>query len=243
MASINNSSNKLTNNSDFFDELKIGIEKLSEIISENKKKENLEIEVRIGQIQHDGFNPGLNSKEFYDKIKTTLDTCKIWKKVINNKTEELCSNGIRRTLTYNGKKVMKHQCIRKEKILTTDLSYSGTPYDLRISASKEIPVEDKIKTGTGILRKKNRFSYYHEDYRIDLTIVEQIENGVSCINYELEVELLNIKNEISDKYRAHSCILLMRDMINMCEKIEKGSKLELLVKKEKEKDDDEMIDE
>jgi hypothetical protein len=41
----------------------------------------------------------------------------------------------------------------------------------------------------------------------------------------------------------------MRDMINMCEKIEKGSKLELLIKKEKEKekekekDDDEMFDE
>ena len=59
--------------------------------------------------------------------------------------------------------------------------------------------------------------------RIDLTIVEQIENGVTSINYEVEVEFLNMKNEVSNKYRSHSGFLLMRDMINICEKIEEDS--------------------
>lgn len=217
-----NSSNKSSD--DFFDELKIGIDTLSNIFSEYKKNDNLEIELRIGQIQHDGFKPGLGTKDFYNKIKNTLDTCKTWTKVVNNKSEELCASGLRRITSFNNKKVMKHQCIRKEKILTKDLTYTGTPYDIRISVSKEVESEEKIKTG--ILRKKNRHSYYHKDYRIDLTIVEQIENGVSNTNYELEVEFLNTKNEISDKYRSHSGLLLMRDMINMCEKIDKDSVLE-----------------
>ena len=62
-------------------------------------------------------------------------------------------------------------------------------------------------------------------YRIDLTEVEQINNQVSEINYELEVEFMNLKNDVSDKYRAHSGLLLIRDIINMCEEIGKDCKL------------------
>jgi len=210
---------------DFEDELNDGINVLSSIIYEYKKKDNIEIEIRLGQIQFNEFKPGLGSKEFFFKIKDKLDSSTVWDKVINNKHEELCLNGIRRTIMFNGKKVMKSQCIKKERILNSNLQYSGTPYDVRISVSKEIPVEDKIKLGTGILRKKNRYSYYFKEYVIDLTIVEQIENCVSVIIYELEVEFTNLKNDISDKYRAHSGLLLLRDIINMCEKIEDNSKL------------------
>lgn len=210
---------------DFEDELNEGINALSSIIYEYKKKDNIEIEIRLGQIQFNEFKPGLGSKDFFFKIKDKLDSSTVWDKVINNKHEELCLNGIRRTIMFNGKKVMKSQCIKKERILNSNLQYSGTPYDVRISVSKEIPVEDKIKLGTGILRKKNRYSYYFKEYVIDLTIVEQIENCVSVIIYELEVEFTNLKNDISDKYRAHSGLLLLRDIINMCEKIEDNSKL------------------
>lgn len=210
---------------DFHNELKLGIDILSTIICEYKKKDNIEIEIRLGQIQFDSFKSGLGSKDFFNKIKSVLDTAKCWDKVINNKSEELCVNGIRRTIIFNGKKIMKHQCIKKDKLINKNIEYSGTPYDLRISVSKEIPTEDKIKSGTGVLRKKNRFSYYYKDYVIDLTIVEQIDNGVSEINYELEVEFINLKNNVSDKYRAHSGLLLIRDIINMCEKIENNGKL------------------
>lgn len=212
---------------DFENELKAGIDKLSILICEYKKKDNIEIELRLGQIQFNEFKSGLGSKDFFIKIKDTLDSSKVWDKVINNKHEELCINGIRRTTMFNGKKVMKHQCIKKERILNVDFQYSGTPYDVRISVSKEIPVEDKIKNGTGVLRKKNRFSYYYKDYVIDLTMVEQIENGVSDIVYELEVEFKNLKNDISDKYRAHSALLLLRDIINMCEKLQPGCYMNL----------------
>ena len=215
----------LDSKSDFFDELKVGIDTLSSLIGEYKKKDNIEIEIRLGQIQFNSFKSGLGSKDFFNKIKNTLDSAKCWDKVVNNKHEELCHNGLRRTTVFNGKKVMKHQCIKKERLINKNFEYSGTPYDLRISVSKEIPTEDKIKSGTGIIRKKNRFSYYYKDYIIDLTIVEQIDNGVSETNYELEIEFINLKSDVSDKYRAHSGLLLIRDVVNMCEKIENGCKL------------------
>lgn len=255
------------NKNDFYNELTTGINELSKLIKKYKNTENIEIELRLGQIQFNGFNSGLGSKTFYDKIKSILDSSKCWSKVETNNFEELCNNGIRRTISINGKKVIKHNYIKKEKIETKDLEYSGTPYDIRISVSKEIPIIDKnvkIKTGTGIIRKKNRTSYYYKDYVLDLTIVEQIENNVSEIKYELEVEFLNLNEktektdktektektdkaektekteqnktqvqgpaavptQVTDVFRAHSGLLLIRDMINMCEKIEDGSILE-----------------
>ena len=118
--------------SDYYEELKIGIENLSSILAEYKNNQNLEIEIRLGQIQFNGFNSGLGSKDFYNKIKNILDSSKCWEKITNNKTEELCLNGLRRTTILNGKKVMKHQCIKKEKVLTKDLKYKNTPYDIRL---------------------------------------------------------------------------------------------------------------
>ena len=213
--------------SDYYDELLLAINELQSLIKQYKKKENIEIEIRLGQIQFNSFKPGLASKDFYDKIKSILDESDCWDKKINNKSEELCVNGIKRMTLFNNKKILKHQSIKKEKIKNVNIKFNGTPYDIRLSVAKEIPVEDKIKNGTGILRKKNRMSYYYKDYRIDLTEVEQIENSVSNLNYELEVEFINLDNDkISDKYRAHSGLLLIRDMINMCEKIE-DCKLEI----------------
>lgn len=126
--------------------------------------------------------------------------------------------------------MLNYSLLDKEKIKNINLEYCETPYDIRISISREIPSEEKLKSGTGILRKKDRYSYYYKDYIIDLTNVEQIDNGVSVFFYELEVEFINLKSDISDKYRAHSGLLLMRDIINMCEEIQENSKLILFEK-------------
>ena len=43
--------------------------------------------------------------------------------------------------------------------------------------------------------------------------------------YEMEIEFLNLKNDVSDIYRAHSGLLIIRDIINMCEPITPDCKL------------------
>ena len=70
---------------DYYHELKDGIDILTNIICQYKKKENIEIELRIGQIQFNEFKSGLGSKDFFNKIKDSLDSAKCWDKVINNK--------------------------------------------------------------------------------------------------------------------------------------------------------------
>ena len=212
-------------NLDHIDELTDGIEELRKIIKKYKLNKNIEIEIRIGQIQDNNhFKSGLCSEEFYNKIKTKLDSSKDWLNVIHTKTDEINSNGIRRITHFNDKKIVKNSSIKKQRLKNINLKYNNTPYDLRISVSTEIESDVKIKTGT--IRIKDRVSYCYKDYRFDLTKVTQTENTVKNINYEFEVEFMNLDNEVSDLYRAHSGLLIMRDIVNMCEEIQ-NAKLEL----------------
>lgn len=203
--------------SDFYDELKVGIDELQHIIMQNKTNKDIEIELRIGQIQFDGFKSGMGNKTFYNKVKEILTASNCWEKVTEDKFTEWHQDGIRKTTIHNGKKI-KPICIRKEKLQNINLKYNNAPYDIRISVAKEVSVSTKITKNTStLIRNKNRCSYYYRDYRIDLTEIEQICNNVTENKYELELEFLNLDSEVSDLYRAHSGFLLFRDIINMCE--------------------------
>jgi hypothetical protein len=224
--------------SDFYEELKDGIESFKDIITKYKNHENIEIELRIGQIQFDKFVSGLNNKEFFDKIRANLDSSTDFKKKVF-KIEEKIKNGYRKIVKLNNTRVTK-DIVKKERILNMEFKYNNTPYDIRLSVSTEKIVDNSAVRFTNyITRIKNRNSYYYKDFRIDLTEVEQIENSVSSIQYELEVELINLNSNMSDLYRAHSAFLLMYDFINMCEKIEKNSKIEK-IEKELNKDLEKM---
>ena len=213
---------------DFFYELEDGINVLRNSIKKHKLNENVEIELRIGQIQDNSFIAGLNSSTFYDTILEKFNSCSEFIK-IKNTTEDIISGKYRKTITFNKKKVSKQTVMFKHSVEKHNLTYTGTPYDIRISVAKEVMVDDvKItKTPDSIIRKKERNSFiYKSDYRIDITKVITTQNTVESVTYELEVELLNIKNNTTDIYRAHSAFLLLRDVINFCESIGEDCKLE-----------------
>jgi hypothetical protein len=210
---------------DYINQFNESINDLSNIIEKYKKNSVIEIEVRIGRFESGKFVPGLNSKEFFDKIKNTLNASNCWTKVNNIITEDICQDNIKRITNLNGKKVAKHIYQMKEKVTNIDYSYENTPYDIRINVSKETTVLDKkIKSNEGLTRKKNRLSFIFKDYSIDLTEVTIIDNGIETINYEVEVELINLESNVSNFYRAHQTLLIIRDLINMCESILPESK-------------------
>ena len=211
-------------NTDYINELDSAIRILQDIIREYKTESNIEIELRIGQIIENRFKSGLNSDDFFNRIKIKLDSYKDWSQVLHTKTDELNNNGIRKITHFNGKKISKSSSIKKQRLKNINLEYINTPYDIRISVSKETDSEIKIKTGT--LRVKERDSYFYKDYRFDLTKVTQTENTLESTIYEFEVEFMNLDNDVSDVYRAHSGLLIMRDIINMCEEIS-DAKLQL----------------
>jgi hypothetical protein len=194
---------------DHVEQLKIGIDKISEIIKDYKNIKNVEIEFRIGVIESGIFRPGLLSEDFFNKIKKLLDSNPNWTYKHSNTTEEHINDGIVQVGRIKTKKT---------KMYTCDFSFENTPYDFRVSVSEENRTTEKMKPG-GVIRHKKRDSYTHEDYRFDLTYVIQEDNGVSIKQYEFEIELLNLENDTSNVYRAHSALLKLRDIINNIETI------------------------
>tara|TARA_B100000427_G_C15458020_1_gene572730 strand:- start:75 stop:719 length:645 start_codon:yes stop_codon:yes gene_type:complete len=205
--------------SDHVQQLSVGIDKFRDVIEKFKNKSNIEIELKIGIFEGGIFKPGLNSKEFFQRVLDLLNSNKNWTSSNYTKTEDIISDNIRQT----GK-----EKIIKTKIYQANFSYENTPFDFRITVSEEKPTKERVIKSKSIKRKKERYSFVHMDYQYDLTTVVSEINSTKNTTYEFEIELLNLDNDVSDVYRAHSALLKMRDIINCCEKILDESKIKLI---------------
>lgn len=220
---------------DYFNQLETGIAILEEIIEKYKNNNKIEIELRIGRINETKFVPGILSVDFFKRIQIILEKSTIWDKVEEICTRESICNNIRKIEIINDNSSLKSNTdikyMKKNKKENHDFFYENTPFDIRLAvAEEEILTTKKIShinfTVPDIIRYKNRKQfYYKENYVIDLTEVKTIINTVESINYEVEVELLNLQSDISNCYRAHSALLLIRDIINMCETIDDTAEL------------------
>lgn len=194
---------------DYYDQLKPAIDTLTELIRKYKNTKNVEIELKLGRIEDGHFNVGLNSEEFYKKIKKNLDSYDKWKKVDNITTKDYISGNNKKT----GSTV-----ICKKRLENVNFSFNGTPYDFRISVCTETPVKvSNFKSE--IVRNKNRTSYVYKECNYDITRVTEETQDEVIENEEFEIELTHLNSKTTDKYRAHSALLKLRDVINMCEKI------------------------
>ena len=218
---------------DYFNELETGIAVLEEIIEKYKNNNKIEIELRIGRMNTElQFTPGILSIEFFKQIKIILEKSTSWDKTEEiNTVETINKLGIRKIELAENNKKNQVKYLKKNKIEKFDFFYENTPFDLRIAISEEEYLTGKkissIKfEDTDIIRyKKRKQFYYKENFVIDLTEVKTIINTVESISYEIEVELLNLKSNMTNRYKAHTALLLIRDMINMCEKIEDNAEL------------------
>ena len=223
--------NENLNKIDYYKQLETGINVLKELIEKYKNKNDIEIELRIGRIDETSFISGLNSKDFFNKIKENLDTCKDWSKTDIVYSEEIIYHKFKQINILDKNDIILNTIFQnKNKIENNDLFFENTPYDIRIAiASENIINKPKInKEEEKCKRHKKRYKYYYKDFIIDLTEVSQIINTVEKVIYELEVELVNLDSNMSNLYRSHSAFLLIRDFINFCEPVENDAELLLL---------------
>lgn len=185
------------------------IECLEGFIQRYKTLKNCEIEIKIGRIEEDVFEPGLNSDAFYNKIKDILDSSNVWNKVNMVDTKEYIGKDIKR---------VGDKYIHKKRLETAIFKFNGTPYDFKITVSQELKHDGK-NFKSELIRNKKRISYTYKECLFDLTKVETETDDEIIENEEFEIELVNLNSTTSDKYRAHSALLKIYDIINMCEEI------------------------
>jgi len=184
---------------------------LCPIIEKYKDQKDIEIEFRIGYLDQDKFNSNV-PEIFYKKIFNQLISSNFKKTTLE--TLDTFSKGLRKS-----KDLIKNRStvIKKEKIVSFDFSLINTPFDIRVSISREVKmtIKDFKEEESSYSRNKNRTSFLYKSWSFDLTEVSYIENSVPYKIYEVELELLNLKDDIY--YLVHSSLLKVRDMALFCE--------------------------
>jgi hypothetical protein len=101
----------------------------------------------------------------------------------------------------------------QSKIITdsTAFHYYGTPYDFCIY------INDGYTNNTNMSRVIKSFTYDNYIYKL-MKVEEELDEEI--LIYEMfEIELVNLPSNYSSLYLAHSLLLKLRDVINMCEDI------------------------
>ena len=155
-----------------------------------------EIEIRLGTIFKERFDSSID-KKYFEKIRDSLDLNK-WKTISNVNTIEYIKTDTTKKKT-NTKLITditnesRSHLILKENVYTEDFQMSSSPFDVRYSINQEFNINSQLNSFSKndcVIRNKSRKSFIQDDFKYDLTVVNENIEGVLKTKYEIEIELL-----------------------------------------------------
>jgi len=182
-----------------------------------------EIEIRLGTITRKNFDSSID-KKYFEKIKESLESGD-WKSIVNKNTIEYIKDNLKLiTDVTTDYKDTKSELILKEKVKTEDFQINSSPFDIRYCISQEFKLNSQINTFSKkdtLTRTKTRKSFVNENFKYDLTIVNENNNGITKTKYETEIELLVTNETLSWKpcYVNDFLECKIYDLINIVEPI------------------------
>ena len=199
-----------------------GILKLVELLDKYKHYSNIEIEIRLGYIQENYFDTNITN-EYYKKINNTLNSFDDWSYNDNKTTTDYYDGNLRLSIDNEGNR----SAMKKVRLVDIDIVYDSGPFDIRISVSQETPIDpnDVNNNNLKTSRNKKRITRIYDKWKFDLSEVMTENNNLKKKSYEFEIEIDNpfdtLKKYNNDSiYVAHSTLLKLRQVINMCEEPE-----------------------
>ena len=185
----------------------------------------VEIEIRLGTILRDRFDSSID-KKYFEKIREFLENSK-WKTVVNVNTVEYIKSDPSQKKT-NLKLITditndsKSRLMMKENVSTEDFQMSSSPFDIRYSVNQEFNLNSQINTFDKkdcVIRNKSRKSFIQDDFKYDLTIVNETINGIVKTKHEIEIELIVNDSTLTwDKRYTNDFIeCKIYDLINIVE--------------------------
>jgi len=208
--------------------------KLVELLEKYKDYSNIEIEIRLGYIEDNYFDTNITN-EYYKKINNTLNSFEGWNYNDNKTTTDYYYDGnLRLSIDTEGNR----SAMKKVRLVDIDIAYDSGPFDIRISVSQETPIDpnDINNTNLKTSRNKKRITRIHDKWKFDLSEVTTENNNLKKKGYEFEIEIDNLCNTLKlynndSMYVAHSTLLKLRQVINMCEEPEDIVPMEIISEK------------
>jgi hypothetical protein len=178
----------------------------------------VEIEIRLGTQNKNHFDSSVD-KRYFEKINTVLNSGE-WKNIDYSDTTEYIKDSIK--LISSGKVILK------ENVLTKTHTLPDLPFDVRFSVNQEFKMDSlltNISKNDSVIRKKDRTSYISDNFKYDLTIVNETKNGINNVKHEIEIELLITPEtlEWTSGYINDFLECKIYDLVNIVEPIDRES--------------------
>ena len=190
----------------------------------------VEIEIRLGTILKNSFGSSID-KKYFEKIRDSLETGK-WRTISNiNTIEYIKSEKGKKSnlkLITDITNESKSQLILKENVYTEDFQMKSSPFDVRYSINQEFNMNSQISTFSKcdcVIRNKSRKSFIQDNFKYDLTVVNENIDGVLKTKYEIEIELLVNDDTLSwsPGYINDFLECKVYDLVNIVESIKRES--------------------
>lgn len=185
------------------------------IFEAHKNDENVEFELRIGKFNCGVFDTDVGQQGF-QCILDGLKQYQGWEKILTTREEVFYreSDNLRISIDEN---TGDEKIIKKERIKNEDFKQlRHAPYDVRFSASKEIPVED-YEGEMDMKKTKDRLSFIRKNLSIDMTIctgdVEDMDAENSS-TYQVELEIIDPK-KITNDDELFNVLHKVKDVFNI----------------------------
>jgi hypothetical protein len=160
-------------------------------IKKYRDKQYIEIELRLGKINHNIFDTNIGSDNF-SKILKSLEGYKGWEeKTVVEDEVYYWPSGVR-CVYSDGECVYQ----KKNKILNRNFQLDE-PMDVRLGISQEIPADPPTDDASRSVTRK-RFSFLRKNVRIDMTMVfgqPDDKDSEDSTSYQVEFEILSVKTD------------------------------------------------
>jgi hypothetical protein len=185
-------------------------DKVFPLVDKFKNEPHIELEMRLGKFNGKMFDTNVG-KDTFDKVMNGLQTFMGWEKVIGSEQEVFYreTDGVRISVDEAaGTEII----VSKERVKTEDFKkIKATPFDVRFSVSKEIPMPSDSNREMDKKKTKKRMSFIRKNLSIDMTI---------CVgdSHDMDAEesmVYQIEFEIIDPTRVHK----KDEMFNIIQKI------------------------
>ena len=191
-------------------------DKIHSHIEKHKNDEHIEIEMRLGKFNGKMFDTNVG-KDAFDKIMTGLQKYKQWEQVVLSDQEVFYRERDNTRITVDDN-TGDETIVQKERIKNEDFKkIKNSPYDLRISISKELPIEDIEDREMDKKKTKTRVSFIRKNLSIDMTKCTGDMHDMDAedpITYQIELEIID-PSRIQDKDELFNIIHKVKDVINI----------------------------
>lgn len=190
------------------------------IFDKYQNEEFVEMEFRLGKFNGSFFDVDVGIQN-YNRILQGLKMYSGWEKVISSKMEVYYrdSDNLRISIDENTDETIN---VKKERVHTENFNnLKNTPYDVRFSVSKEIPLGENFECDGDMDKKKikERVSFVRKNLSIDVTKCTGGTDDIDEENestYQIEFEIVTPKN-LKNVDELFNIIYKIKDIFKLLE--------------------------